>query len=268
MPSVERRADHGFVTPAVRVGAAWMNGVAAILCAVMTLSPAPAALRLPFALALVLWLPGSALVGLAARGMRGAEAWVLSVALSLALAAICGVALNAIGALDARGWALALAGITVGAAALAWRPASASRIDRPGGLRWRGLDVTMFGLAALLAVAAATEARRAAMAPAQFPYTEFWLVPEAAGDSSAMTIGIRNVEQVAATYEVDILEDGRLVGRWPPLDLAPGATVTTAIGRSRAPAGRRLEARLYRDGNRQTIYRRAWSAGASRAEAR
>jgi hypothetical protein len=234
----------------------------------VTLSPVPTPLRLPFALALVLWLPGSALVGLAARGLRGIEAWVLSVGLSLALAVICGLALNAIGALDQRGWALSLAGISAGAAALARPPAATAGTARAGGLRWRSLDAAMFGLAALLAVAAAAEARRAATAPGQFTYTEFWLVPEAAGEGSAMTIGIRNVERVAATYEVDILEDGRLVGRWPPLDLAPGATFTASLGRSRATPRRRVEARLYRDGNRETIYRRAWSAGAARAEAR
>ena len=311
----------------------WGLVAVAALCGLIALSPAPVLLRAPFAAVLVFWLPGTALMGaiFPARakpfgGMPGGalEGSVLALCLSLAVTILCGLALNLLGLLKPTGWATGLVLLTTAFQGLAAKhsvaqaphamltprllplPANASGLCA----RLRPADLAMIGVSACLAVGAVMLARQGAQAQAEYRYTELWLVPAGTGPTAPATLGIRNAEQASAIYEIDILDSGRLIGRWPPVRLAPGETFTTTVAAGpvrkppagQAPAaqeatasrtlamqaspatgevefaplperrepeglnpvagasGRRLEARLYLNGARDRIYRRAWMA--------
>ena len=237
------------------------------LAAAASLTALPPAARACLALPLTLYLPGAALCSAVFPGQaRTAETRVLAVALSLALTVLCGLGLNAIGRLTPAGWALALAGATVlfVLAALARRPAGL-----PAGLELRvsGFEALgpwwnriAFAVAAALALGAVLLARHGAEAQHEYRYTEFWMVAAPGDHPSLATLGLFNAEQATATYGVDILLDGKLVDRWPPITLQPGETRTASLDLPQKALGGRVEAQLYRDGDRDTVYRKVWVA--------
>ncbi len=248
-------------------------GAFAALLAAASLAALPAAVRAPLALPLVVYFPGAALWSAVFPGQaRTAETRVLAVALSLALTVLCGLALNLVGCLTPVAWAVALGGATVLAhlAARARAPAALSSLSDmrgttprgttpPGPIRVGWIPVAFAG-AALLAFASIGLARHGAEAQREYRYTEFWMVPAAGDHPSAATLGLTNAEQAAAAYQVDIRADGQLVDRWPPFTLQPGETRTMAIALPQAADGERVEAWLYRDGDRGSVYRKVWVA--------
>lgn len=253
--------------------AAPLAGIVGGLCAAGALAPWPetlAALRVPCALALVLYLPGACVLAAAFPGRRAdAEIRVLSVALSLALAVLAGLCLNLVGALTARGWALALGGLSLatGAASVLTRRLAPDAAAPPTAvcpaIRGRAgraaAALALLALALLLGVAAVLLARSGALAHREYRYTEFWLVPQAGGPALA-TLGLHNGEQAPATYEVDIVIARDVVARWPAIALAPGETRTVAFAAPPGGAGHRVEAWLYKDGDRDLVYRKVWMA--------
>jgi hypothetical protein len=247
-----------------RIQPRWAVAATTLVCAAVVLSDLPPVLRAPFGFALVLWLPGCALLGLADPGRRDAERTALAIALSLAITVGAGLCLNLADGLTVRGWTIALAGTTLLACAVPRRDARAALLTAHGGaipttVRHVAVGCAMFVLAGGIAAAAIAGARAGAVSPGSFRYTEFWLAP-ARSESGVGTLGIRNAEGVAATYEIDLLEGDKLVGRWPPMRLAPDDTFTTTVALARAAPRQRMEARLFRDGDRDRIYRRVWLA--------
>ena len=268
-------------------------GLAAIVAAAVCLSPLPLALRSIAAFALVAYLPGSCLQALAwHRRAMPAERLATSVALSLAATILVGLALHIAGHLDRTGWAVALAALTLVAgsiAALRHLPAGASPtpvVVAPWRLR------AASGVVALAVAAGAIGiARHGALTQVQYAYSDFWMVPDDGLHPSSAEVGVRNAEGEPTRYQIDIISRGTMSDQFAPFTLKPGeerrvrvALPSVAFTDDRAstrdvdpidePAvaaedlrAKRLgdpkllvEARLYKNGDRGTAYRRAWVA--------
>jgi hypothetical protein len=237
-------------------------GLLTVACAAIVLSPAPPWARAPFALLLVLWLPGRSLIGLALPATAwDAEARVIAVALSLSLTVVTGLALNVVGSLDASGWVLSLAGIAI--LGLAATPSAASRDGHGGrggaaGRSWRIGDLAILAIGLAMGGGALVYAREGANAHDQYRYTEMWLLPVGRAPGSSATLGLRNAERIRTSYDIEVLDGGKLVDRWPRIALDAGETRTMPVNATRGPVHRRLEARLFKDGERDRVYRQVW----------
>jgi hypothetical protein len=184
-------------------------------------------LRLLAGLPLVLVVPGHALVALAWPGQRlgMAERALLDLGLSLALAALSGLALNW------TPWGLggvqpplllglfSLAGIAVVARREPRRPWSAAlagwrRSAAPG-----SHHAVLGGTAAALVATAVAFSVWSAAQDRGPGFTQAWLVPRAAG---RLDIGLRNDQARADTYRLRLTAGGRTVREWPAVRLRPG----------------------------------------------
>jgi hypothetical protein len=183
-------------------------------------------LRLLAGLPLVLVVPGHALVALAWPGQRlgMAERALLDLGLSLALAALSGLALNwtpwGLGGVQAP---LLLGLFSLAAiAVVARREPRVSWVAALGGWRSappRSHHVVLCGTAvALLAAAVAFSAWSAAQDRGP-GFTQAWLVPRAAG---RLDLGLRNDQARADTYRLRLSAGGRTVREWPAVRLRPG----------------------------------------------
>lgn len=264
-------------------------------CVALALSPAPVALRGAAALALALYLPGAGIVAAALAGRPDAETRVLSVALSVAVCALLAFALNALHRLDASGWANGLSGVACLGflAALvripAPRPMPIVAPARPAGERaWHAALLT---LAVAITAGAIVEATQGALSQREYRFTDLWMVPQDVPKPSFATVGVRNEEGVATRYTIDIVSRGALVDRYRAFLLPPGGERTftvplsyvtfaepapvevsdepvdlaaqAAARKRRARVGDaalRVEARLYKDGDRRLAYRKVWVA--------
>ena len=269
--------------------------LAAGACVALALSPAPVPLRGAAALVLALYLPGAGIVAAALAGRPDAETRVLSVALSVAVCALLAFGLNALHRLDAAGWATGLSGVACLGflAALvrtpAPRPTTAVEPVRPvGALAWHAALLT---LAVAITAGAVIEARQGALSQREYRFTDLWMVPQDVPKPSFATVGVRNEEGVATRYTVDIVSRGALVDRYRSFLLPPGGERTftvplsnvtfaeptpvevsdepvdlaaqAAAQKRRARVGDgalRVEARLYKDGDRRLAYRKVWVA--------
>lgn len=264
-------------------------------CAVVVLSPAPVALRGAAALALALYFPGAGIVAAALTGRPDAETRVLSVALSIAICALLGFVLNSVHRLDAAGWATGLAGVAcigfLAALVRAPDPRPTPTIEPFRPIASRAAHAVLLTLAFAITAGAVVEAMRGALSQREYRFTDLWMVPEDAPKPSFATVGVRNEEGVATRYTVDIVARGALVDRYrsfllpagedrtftvplpnvtfaevvpvevsdEPTDLAAQA----AAKKRRARVGDitlRVEARLYKDGDRRLAYRTVWVA--------
>lgn len=247
-------------------------GWLASLCAVGTLLPSPEGLeflRALCALGLVLYLPGACVLQAASPGRpAGTEMQVLRITLSLALAVLAGLCLNLAGALTPHGWALALwclsmAGSVAGVVTRRLgTEVGVSALARPPGRRGAGRTATAAVIlcgACLLAICSLSLARTGALAHKEYRFTEFWLVPEINRPTVA-TLGVHNGEQVPTDYEVDVVAGGDVLARWPAITLSAGETRTVPFAVPASAFGRRVEAWLYKDGERNRVYRKVWMA--------
>ncbi|MFI5013263.1 MAG: hypothetical protein ACHQAY_13050 [Hyphomicrobiales bacterium] len=213
---------------------------------------------------MVLFLPGYAIVRLTIDPVRLRLRHVLLASgLSMGITIFGGFLLHALGAMTQLGWAALLGGITVAALAVAARR---SRLSMPGisGLGMlaelsRG-QVAMIVCAAGTVVGAFFIAREGALAHKEFLATEFWMVPQFGCCPNGLTLGIRNLEDTPAEYEVEIMLEGEFVGAWRSIALQPNETWTSEANlRFRAGSGRRAEAWLFKNHDHRTIYRRVWA---------
>ncbi len=208
-------------------------------------------------------LPGYA--ALRALGIRTGsllELGVFTVGLSLALSIAGGFLLNAVGALNPAGWAAWLTIVTLalsGVAAIRNQPAGWPAGPWP---RLAGLGRRHYGMvaAAILAVAAAfLLAVRDDVGNGAFARTDFWMLPEEGAFPTQVLLGIHNAEREMREFQVEMMSSERLVASWRSLRLEPGETVTwTAPLPPSAGSGRRVEARLFKDGDRGRIFRKVW----------
>lgn len=205
---------------------------------------------------LVFLLSGHAMVrALGFRTTSLSEHLACSIGASLAAAIAGGFVLNAFHSLTPLGWAVWFCVIIVGAslAAVARRNAAdLPALQRPAGLRlWHG---AAFALAVLVATGAYSLAIRDEANERQFKYTEFWMLPSAAGDPSRLTIGVRSAESQPQRFDVEITLDGRPLAMFRSLNISPGDTWVREIAVPVSVDRQKAEARLYRlEGNR--LYR-------------
>lgn len=224
--------------------------------------------RIVLALPLVLVVPGYALALalLPAPRVGGGERLVLSLGLSLALAALGGFVLNwTPWGLGAQPWAAFLALTTLAAGAVAWvrRPPSnrqpvplgaVTTSRRPG--RRTALPALLMVLAALAAGAAWWTARSGAAQQASAGFTQLWTLPATEGGALTVRLGVRSREPVPLSYRVRLEVEGELVQEWPAVVLEPGEQweATATLSPSQGAAGP-VKAVLYRADAPATAYR-------------
>lgn len=266
--------------------------VAAAIC--LSSPPLPLALRATAALALVGYLPGSCLFQALVSRQRTppTERLAVSVTLSLAATILVGLGLNFERHLDRSGWVVALAALACVAgcvAALRYRPVEASATPSVAA-PWR-LRVASCAVALVAAGIAIGIARQGALTQVQYAYSDFWMVPDDGLHPSSAEVGVRNAEGRPTHYQIDIVSRGTMSDQFAPFTLAPGEARTVRVAlpsvafADERPSTRdvdpvdetevaaeklrikrlgdpklRVEARLYKDGNRGTAYRRVWVA--------
>lgn len=235
--------------------------VAAVAVILTALESSDVALRVIPALVLVLVAPGYALrEALFPRpDADGPERILLTLGLSVAAAALGGLALNLTPwGLRATPWAALLGGLTLAASAVAFarrrgQPAAGPARRAP---RLRLRDGLMFVLAALLVVVALREAQTEAIRRQSVGFTQLWVLPAGPADRAAVQLGVVSQEPALTRYRLRLEVDGRLVREWQSIALRPSEQWEQTIA---LPAGRgseKVEALLYRLDAPETTYRR------------
>lgn len=241
----------------------------AVAAALATLLPESSPPRVLLALALVLALPGYALVAAAfpARTLGAAERALLTVGLSLSVGVLGGFALNLTPwGLTARSWAALLGAITLvaGAVGLTRRqrhPSGAASV-----VRWRLTlsDGLCFGLAALVIVLALGEAHTSAARQPSAGFTQLWLLPAGEAEQDAFRLGIKNMQASPTSYRLRVTAGGEALREWLAITLAPGETWETTVALPPSQSDREhVEAFLYRVDTPGVVYRHAllWRSG-------
>lgn len=223
--------------------------------------PSPEALRVALTLPLMLLWPGYALTAavFAARPLNGEERLLFSLALSLVVSVLGGLALHwSPWGLATAAWAGFLAGVTLGAGVVAVR----RRRRRPEAARRLSLGLTinhcvLLGLAALATIGALGVATNGATAPPTTGFTQLWLLPADPIDQDALRLGVASMELEATRYRLEVTADSAGVGEWASIELRPGERweATVALPAALADATR-VEAKLYRLADPVTVYRR------------
>lgn len=235
---------------------------------VAALAPLPAVFRLMPVLPLVLWLPGYGIVrGALGEGAALIETCVLTIGMSLSICAVGGVVLDAAGALTPLGWAIYLAAASLVSIFAGRRHFGQVRLTLPARVWPTPLNAMSVVLALGLAVAALHLVKSNALAQREFAFTEMWLV-RADGMSNGITLGITNQESHEALYDIEVLTDGRLTNNWSGIRVEPGQTWSHQIASGpHEGAGKRwrVEAVLFKDGDRSTVYRKVWLSSALRS---
>ncbi|TMC02450.1 MAG: DUF1616 domain-containing protein [Chloroflexi bacterium] len=210
-----------------------------------------APLRVAAGLPLVLVVPGHTLVALVWRGhpLGLAERAALAVGISLALAALSGLALE----WTPRGLGGAQTTILLGTISLAALAGGAMRdqlgktaalaLPRPG-----RLVVLLGGAAALLAAAAVAFSVWSAAQDRGPGFTQAWLVPGSAG---RLDLGLENDQSGAETYRLVLTAGRQPVREWRAVRLRPGQRWSASAA---LPAGG-AELDVYRSEQPGQVYR-------------
>lgn len=237
---------------------------AAALCADIVTSSSSVYVRTPFALALLLILPGYAVVAALFVQLDTAARIVLSVGTSIAVAVLGGLALDLTPwGLQLRSWTVLLTAVTVVGAVVAGvrrKPATAGvpRLPRP-----RLGDVLIVALTGALVAGAVALARTPLAAKHVAGYTVLWIQPATPGHLRSVVVGVKSSELRSERYRLELRVGGRAaVTR--VLELRPGqqwqAVFPTAAASSpagaTAEAGTTVSARLYRADDPRAVYRR------------
>jgi uncharacterized membrane protein len=214
------------------------------------------ALGLLFGLPLALALPGYALIAAGAPGssLGPAERLVFSVGGSIAMGVLGGLALNGTAwGLQPASWALLLGGTTLVACTIAYiRRRGSPATPAPSQAQLRPRDAGLFGLAALIAVAAFALAIDGAAQPPGQGFTQLWMLP----DGANLRLGAQNVENQATQYTIELAVGKRIVRRWETVELENGARWEAVEPLPAHTAGTTVELRLYRLDEPKTVYRR------------
>lgn len=210
--------------------------------------------RLPFALALLLILPGYALTAMILRSaMIGAsERAALGLGLSISASILTALALAGLGiALTATTWCISLGAITVVASLVA----SALGHDRtvvrhPSAVH--GSDVAVLSLAALLLAAAIVLGTTPLRAPDSVRgTTSLWALPNT---ERAVVVGIQSQQTSSKRYRLTLETTGGRPRTIARPTVRPGQRWTRRIPVS--PGTQRMTFRLYEAGRPHLIYRR------------
>ena len=234
-------------------------GLLAVAGVASAFLPMPTLVRVALALPLALILPGFALMRAAVPDRRqDGEWWTLAVGLSVSLCVIAGLALNVVGHLDPKGWALGLGVFTTICVAAARRRAPVQSAPDTAPLRVSAFNAALFTLSLGIAASAVYFAARNLDTHREYQFTEFWMTPQGRYDQSLVTIGLRNLEAKPMGYDVSVVADGAVVGRWPAISVGPGATWSTDFALSGSLRKSRVEAWLYRADDPTELYRKVW----------
>jgi uncharacterized membrane protein len=232
---------------------------------------APALLSAPLGLALVMALPGYALIAAMDpwRETGGVELLTLRIGVSIVITILAGLLLNLTPwGLQRAPWGVMLAGVTLASAATAMArrravapPPNAGTIRAPA-LRLRPIQVVLLALAALVLVSAVNMARSGALNQPNQGFTQLWMLAEDGATTGTVRLGVSNQEQKPQHYLLRVTDGKRMLGEWPNLDLQPGAQwEITLVLPAKADTTTPFEASLYRADDLSTVYRHTllWS---------
>jgi hypothetical protein len=217
-----------------------------------------------FIAGVVLTAPGYVLAAalFPTRHLDPFERAALGVGLSIAAAVGGGLLLDRCGiALTQRSWAVFLAAVTLGAAAVAWRRRKAAGRDAEaaslrGLVRAIPIRQIVLGLLAVILLTGALAISRVGAERQPHPgFTQLWAVP--APDprhpaSVPVQVGVRSAEKAAGAYVAEVVDGPRLIGQWS-LYLEPGQTWTRDL---QVDHGGQVEVKLYRGDVQGQPYRR------------
>jgi uncharacterized membrane protein len=236
-------------------------GVAAVACAlVVVFGSFLGPLRILFALALVLILPGYALVRLlfAGQALDGARTAVFAVALSIATTILVTLALNVVpGGVRAWTWACALALVTCAASAVAAERAGPTRLVHSQlrrGVNRRDVALILLACAVLgTTIGLATTPLGAANARG---YSAMWLERGSSAGKPAVRVTIACVERQRTSYRVVVEVGGNARRIIRNIELRPGEERALSV-QVRTKARRvRVKALLFRATAPFVVYRR------------
>jgi uncharacterized membrane protein len=237
---------------------------ASLACAALALVLPLGVLRLAFALPLVFFLPGYAIVAatFARRPLEPLKQLLLSAGLSLSTLAIGAVALNYFpGGIGSASWALLLVAVTIGACRLAAvrRPRSGPSPTAWSRPKLSPVEAGLIAAGALAAIVALVLPFVTVSSTHAVGYTEMWIQPASEPGASAVRIGVGNREHAGATYRLRVRfggEDGEIVSRRVALESGEARILKVTGGA--APAERPLPvvAALFRSDIPGRAYRR------------
>ncbi len=120
----------------------------------------------------------------------------------------------------------------------------------------------MLVCAAVIAAGAIVLAQQRALARREFAFTEFWMVPTPQVHGS-VTIGVKNAEGQSNSYDVEVMLDEKVFAVWSSIPLPTGRSWTTEFAMPLGPSGaKKVEAWLFKNGDRRLVYRRVWLTAA------
>jgi uncharacterized membrane protein len=217
-------------------------------------------------LPLVLVLPGyaltSALFPVRAPGIP--ERLVFSLGLSLVIVILGGLLLNlAPFGLSASSWAVLLGGITIGACAVAFvrRRRQSGAASGSSGIAGFGLTFRQWLLLGIAVVIVGEAIAVSVIGAERQPYpgfTQLWILPaKGVNAKNTVLLGVRNMENTDMNYFLDVNVDGKLVKKWPSIDLKQSENweTTLVIPQTTHVGSAMVEAMLYRTDAPTKIYR-------------
>ena len=238
--------------------------IALVAAVLALLVPADIVLIRILTLPLVLVLPGYALTSalFPRRALGIPEHLSFSLGLSLAVVILGGLALNWTPfGLRASSWAVLLAGITLGASAVALVRQRRQSVSAPEWLRVGNAGFTLrqallLGLAAAIVCGAVAVSIIGAERQPHPGFTQLWILPAGGANAeNAVRLGVSNMESSAMEYRLDVNVDGKVVKEWPAIDLEPNKKWEATLVLLPTGSVTRVEADLYRADAPTTIYR-------------
>jgi hypothetical protein len=239
----------------------WLLAVSALVASMLvSLIPLPG-VKVVAGLALALYLPGRAIVSRFVEvPLRWEEQQTLSIALSICLTILGGFLLHAFGSMNTGSWSISLAGITLliclgpGKS----RAACPAFSDGPS-TAFSSRRLTGFIVAAGIVGAAFMIAGRGEAELGQPTYTELSMAPSLIHPSSEIVLEVRNREAQAQNYLLEIYSPSGPIAKWGSIYLEPNEAWSKVLSLGLGGIGsERIDARLYKNNNREVIYRHVW----------
>ena len=229
--------------------------VLAIAAAVICEVGAPEVVQVPAAALLVFVLPGLALSRALLPRLKGAEIGLVSVALSISVAALGGLVLHLTpSGLTQGSWAVLLAVVTVVAVLVGQVRAA----DRGGDVERSRVEVSLISvvllaLALVVGAGAMIQARTPLSAKGIEGYTALWVQPRN-GVPPHVDLGVQSSELDATRYRLDVFV-GKTHVRPYRFALTTGEGWTASV-RIRRGWGGTVRALLFRQSEPDRVYRR------------
>lgn len=218
-------------------------------------------LRAIIAIPLVLLVPGYGIIStvFSKYPLGRGERLLLSAGVSLAVSMLGGLLLTQLPwGLQTSTWVVLLVIVTVLATYIALRRGDLVRVYGAGPRRpsARWYELTLFGLAALVLVAALTLACLPVPQTAEQGYTQLWLLPSDDVGSGAVRVGIGSMEAGATSYRLELRDNDKVVQKWSAIVLEPSDQwESTVLLPAALPGGTTVEAILYRADTPDQVYR-------------